>query len=440
MNSECGADGHLGAGGPGLTMLPREDLEGLIGNRLIYYGLCEGGPWPGPVTRWIGGLGHELGHAFSLPHPPGCDAGTEGVCDRSALLAGGFGDYPDTYLRHDDKEALLRSPFLGRDSSHRPLSAGTDDTVAIRGTVTDPNGDVVVGIRVSAVADALWAWDQSAADGTFEIHLPAGSSGSVMLSVHAGAVDDCGWIGYHGAGGITTFREQATHFELGEAASTPIDIVLPALADELCNRQVTISGTVLDSQGEVAEIRVDALGVADWTEADGVFELRPPRDAPGSTLLQVGTRICGHIGYYGPSGFTARLDDGTRLQVGRADITGIEIRLPATPQQMCDRQILISGSIVGPDGEPLEGITIVSDPSYRWGASKSDGSFVLRLLEGTTGLNIITLRAGCGLVGYYGPDGFTTDRDDATGIEVGEGNVTGIEIRFPSAPDELCGG
>ena len=114
MNTDCDAEGSLGRGGLGITMLPDEDLEGLIGNRLIYYGVCGGGPWPGPVTRWIGGLGHELGHALGLPHPPGCDEDLADVCDRNALMAGGYGDYPNTYLRPDDKERLSRSPFIGR--------------------------------------------------------------------------------------------------------------------------------------------------------------------------------------------------------------------------------------------------------------------------------------------------------------------------------------
>ena len=104
---------QLGRGSAGLTILPRNDLDGLIGEKLVYT-VCDGGPWDGPIGRWIGGLGHELGHALGLPHPPGCDEGLP-TCDHEALMSNGYEAYPNTYLRLDEKEILGRSPFIGRD-------------------------------------------------------------------------------------------------------------------------------------------------------------------------------------------------------------------------------------------------------------------------------------------------------------------------------------
>ena len=61
--------GELGAGGDGVTILHRGDLDGLSEPQT--YRLC--GRPPRGDYGWIGGLAHELGHAFGLLHPPGCE-------------------------------------------------------------------------------------------------------------------------------------------------------------------------------------------------------------------------------------------------------------------------------------------------------------------------------------------------------------------------------
>ena len=75
------------------------------------YYYCDEGPYDGPLGRWFGGLAHELGHTFGLPHPPGCDEG-QAACDRSALMGDGYSSYPNTYLRDDEKSVLRRSAVL----------------------------------------------------------------------------------------------------------------------------------------------------------------------------------------------------------------------------------------------------------------------------------------------------------------------------------------
>ena len=103
--SPCGMD-ELGRGGYGITVLHRDDLEGISKSE----GHTHCGYYR-PQTGWIGGLAHELGHAFGLPHPPGCDEGLD-TCDWHAMMQLGYVDYPDTYLTEMDIEMLPDSPFI----------------------------------------------------------------------------------------------------------------------------------------------------------------------------------------------------------------------------------------------------------------------------------------------------------------------------------------
>jgi len=72
--------GNKGRGGSGVTCLPEDDLLGLIGKH----------PTQKHPARWVYGLGHELGHAFGLPHP------ADIVRDKDALMWAGF------YMEHPE--------------------------------------------------------------------------------------------------------------------------------------------------------------------------------------------------------------------------------------------------------------------------------------------------------------------------------------------------
>ncbi|HEX8720133.1 MAG TPA: hypothetical protein VF736_05790, partial [Pyrinomonadaceae bacterium] len=60
-------------------------------------------------------LGHELGHAFNLPHPPGCDQNDATLCGnfpRNSLMYLGYASFPNTYLLAQDKSSLAATGFL----------------------------------------------------------------------------------------------------------------------------------------------------------------------------------------------------------------------------------------------------------------------------------------------------------------------------------------
>jgi len=91
-----------GGGAGGVAVLPRTDLLGLIGESNE------------SVCRWVGGLGHELGHALGLPHPPPCDSGQLPQSDFQCqcLMYVGYVNYPQTYFLQIDRDRLAQSRFI----------------------------------------------------------------------------------------------------------------------------------------------------------------------------------------------------------------------------------------------------------------------------------------------------------------------------------------
>jgi hypothetical protein len=96
----------------GVALRPANDLRGLVGEPRVPP--CGGGSDGFGYDRWVGGLGHELGHAFGLPHPPGCDNGScvGGDFARRSLMYQGYALYPNTYLLQENKSALLNTVFF----------------------------------------------------------------------------------------------------------------------------------------------------------------------------------------------------------------------------------------------------------------------------------------------------------------------------------------
>ena len=99
-----------GGGLNGVAAMGANDLRGLIGQSWLP--ICDEVIPDYSPCRYVGGLGHELGHAFGLPHPPGCDDGQPVACDYSSIMFTGYLDFPNTYFSMNEKTVLNSSPFI----------------------------------------------------------------------------------------------------------------------------------------------------------------------------------------------------------------------------------------------------------------------------------------------------------------------------------------
>ena len=101
----------------------------------------------------------------------------------------------------------------------------------------------------------------------------------------------------------------------------------------------------------------------------------------------------------------------------------------------------ISGSVVGPQGQPFGPVWIGASPQgpgdITWTGACHDGSFAMSVSDGTYVVDIYAAADG-GCVGWYdGEGGVTDDFSEAVRIDVAGQDISGIAIRLPAPPQDL---
>ena len=210
-----------------------------------------------------------------------------------------------------------------------------------------------------------------------------------------------------------------------------------------------VAGSVRGPGGEPLEgvrVRGDRVGAdgENWqavTDPDGAFG-RPVR--PGSyrvSFTNAPDDDC-HFGWYdGDADLVSRGGEATPVVVGDVDVTGIDIRLPAAPDELtatlCAR---VEGVVQGPDGEPLRGIHTQlyrQDRLNEGNATDAGGAFSIMVPDGAYRFS---LSAGSCRLGIYGADGrrWTGEGQQPVVTVTDVVDVTGIIIRLSRPLAELC--
>src|SRR5262249_12256500 len=122
---------------------PQHDILGLMGQNTAEPKVC----------RWVGGLGHELGHALGLSHPVECDShqSPDNSFPCQSLMYLGYLVYPNTYFLPANIDALNQSPFIAA----RELDGPPVDCSILAGEMRGPliDGAVLIGKKLTVTGE-----------------------------------------------------------------------------------------------------------------------------------------------------------------------------------------------------------------------------------------------------------------------------------------------
>ena len=295
----------------------------------------------------------------------------------SMLVLGGT---HDLYLYGDTPEGRRTIGWYGRDSGFSPLyedrrvvdAQGQDATgitvrfpvdpappqwQRIEGVVLGPNGEPQEGVSVDAypVGDTPGLVATTDAEGAFAIWvLP----GPFTLHLRADTPDGRRRFGFYGGEeGFVLLEEDAGIIEVGNTDLSGITINLPVSLSPSDRRRV--SGVVLSHGGQPwAGVQVEGVGespLANWsatTGEDGRFEAMVPA---GDYQVELMADSCVVGWYEGDQRFGEGRDDAKVLSTEAGDLEDVVLRMPNT----CAR---VQGAVIGPDGEPMEGLRLEGLP------------------------------------------------------------------------------
>ncbi len=203
--------------------------------------------------------------------------------------------------------------------------------------------------------------------------------------------------------------------------------------------QVVMRGTVVNHDGsprpgvrllsqEVKDVGSATFGDAQATSGeDGEFALFVRRSADHRIRVELADQFgCSYWWTSEGDQETRSVDDAELIEVGATDPPPLTIKVDG---DQCRWRI--SGTLFGPDDEPLSGVEVRAQRSGGSVAARTgiDGSF--ELVANSPGTHqLYTNLGGCRL--YWGAESSTEDRSQAGEIQIVDQNVPDIQFKVPA--------
>lgn len=315
---------------------------------------------------------------------------------------------------------------------------------AIRGTATDAEGSPLPNHSLGAFGyggpEGVQTGAATKADGTFTLYVPDGTH---RLTIATTAGDTCTIRDHdsaHEGGGVEVAGADLAGIQL-VVSGQPNPVITRLRCSFPDRRGPQLQGTVRDGAGNPAPgVTVEAWGVTGptfgpWTDpatdAEGRFAIQVPDGRYNlQAYVESGGATC-FLGVFGAGGVRAQpyeqLRHGSRIAVEGAGVAAIDIKLRATPDELCRS---VRGVVVDADGEPIDRVSVIlqgpgESAVERQGApTMDDGTFHAQAADGTYRV-IVVADAGseCTITSPA-----TSDTGGPASIVVSGGDVTGVRI------------
>ena len=241
------------------------------------------------------------------------------------------------------------------------------------------------------------------------------------------------------------------------ATLAALAVVLTASAEPVVAQESgrQIQGVLLGPSGEPlpgVEVRAEGHTVAGFqrlrggpTDLDGAFTVDVFEGGYVLEFFIPFRDVECRLAYVGRDGLALRRYPSEKpITVGTGDVRNITVRLPGTPAELCRR---IHGVLLGPRGEPVEGVgveTRLVRSTAGWSSTTdSDGSFTAVVPDGSYRFEFYhslgTSQVNECQLGFAGSDGAVLPgASQVEPLVISGADVTDFVVRLPGTVSQLC--